>query len=172
MIPAYIIHSSACEDRDILVKKLIEETGATVVEAVYPGNPTLGCSLSHYKVAAWAKKIHPDLPYLVMEDDCVFFPGWKEALFDISGEVVYLGYNDKLSHGLLTGTHAMLIYPRARDAILEKLPLLMKEKALPYDWLVWKLWIDENISVGFPDKKNQLCEQAKGFRSTITGNIR
>lgn len=173
MIPTYIIHNTACEDRKETIKNLIEKTNGEIVEAIYLENRLLGCCLSHLKVAHLSKKLYPNAPYLVLEDDCVLHPGWDEALSDLTGEVIYLGYNNKHSTGVLFGTHAMFVSPIARDYLIEKLEKKIKSTSFPaYDWLCWQLWVEGQIEVGYPEKKDKYCEQAKGLKSTITGNIR
>jgi hypothetical protein len=173
MIPAFLIHSSDSHDRDDVVKNILDEVNVEIVEAIVLDNRLLGCCLSHLKVAHLARQLYPNLPYLVLEDDCVLKPGWKEGVWDLSGDVVYLGYNDKHSTGVLFGTHAMLISPAARDYLIEHLEQSIRSSKVPeYDWLCWKLWMDGKFEVGSPDQKDLYCEQKKGLVSLITGNIR
>ena len=173
MIPSFIIHASQSHDRDSLVKTLCHETNAEVVEAILLDNRLLGCCLSHLKVAHLAREQYPTLPYLVLEDDCVLHPGWREGVWDLSGEIVYLGFNDKHSTGVLFGTHAMLISPNARDYLIKHLEQKIRSASVPaYDWLCWQLWIEGQFEVGYPDEGNHYCEQKKGLQSLITGNIR
>lgn len=174
MLPTFLIHSSDSKDRDEIVANLVNETNAEIVEAIILDNRLLGCSMSHLKVAHLARHLYPNAPYLVFEDDCVLKPGWNEALSNLSGEVVYLGYNDRHVSGVLFGTHAMLIYPKARDFLIEHLEAELRKTVftLPIDWLCWQLWQKGQFEVGYPDQKDVYCEQKKGLVSLISGNIR
>lgn len=173
MLPTYILHSSDSKDRDELVARLLDETNGYIVEAIILDNRLLGCCMSHLKIAHLSRKLYPNLPYLVLEDDCVLHPGWKDALCDLSGDVLYLGYNDKASHGVLFGTHAMVISPHAREYLIEHLEQAIKKTTFPaYDWLCWQLWKEGEFVVDYPKTKDVYCEQQKGLRSLISGNIR
>lgn len=173
MYPAFIIHASCSQDREPYVKKLQEETDGRVVEAELLENRLIGCCLSHLKVARLAETLYPSSPYLVFEDDCVLTPDWKDSL-DLSGDVVYLGYNDKASFGTLFGTHAMLITVKARNLLIQHLEKYMFEKTMfpAYDWVAYYIWKDYNLDVQYPEEGNRWAYQAKGLTSLITGHER
>ena len=174
MIPAFIIHSSKCIERQPIVKELQEKTGATVLEASLLENRREGCSTSHIRVAETAKKLYPSQPYLVFEDDCILNDNWKESL-TLSSDVVYLGYNNS-SKTTIFGTHALLISPKARDIILNH----TRQHALDvydkwaFDWILSFLCHSYNLSVQLPsfDKRNLYCFQKPNLISQITGKPR
>lgn len=172
--PAFIIHSSTFSaDRKSYVTALQEETGATLVEATLLDNRLIGCSLSHLKVAQLANQMYPDSSYIVFEDDCVLTSDWKDGLRDLSGDVCYLGYNDRGSDGILYGTHAMIISVKARQKILDYLPFLLQISSFPaYDHLCWSIWKGSFCTVGAPICGFLWAYQAKGILSLITGNPR
>ena len=180
--PSYIIHSSTCPDRDGLVEMLRDEADAEVVEAVWdPQDPKRGCRESHKKIAAMAKRDYPDCSDLVFEDDCEFVsPRWYYPSI-AGGEVdlIYLGVNGygKFFGDLYSyGTHAMIISPKVRDLILEKTDDYVDavwEKGA-FDHILNKMCYDHKISVWRPPEreKERWVRQAKGYKSTITGNLR
>lgn len=173
MIPAFVIHASFSKDRDQYVKQLQDKAGATVIEAIVPGNPLIGCCMSHLKVAQTAKNLFPDSAYIVFEDDCVLNENWQDALTDLSGDVCYLGYSDKASTGLLFGTWAMLLTPKARDALISWLPHMIETSSYPaYDHLCWKIWEGAKFAVGKPDDGYKYCNWARGLLSLIQGGIK
>jgi hypothetical protein len=180
--PSYIIHSSCCPERDGLVEVLRDESGAEVVEAVWcPDDPKKGCRESHKKIAQMAKDQNPNASYLVFEDDCEFV-SLKWYYPSIAGDevdLIYLGVNgygtfdgDVYSYG----THAMIVSPKVRDLILEKTDDYInkvKDKGA-FDHILNKMCHDHKISIWRPTEKDKerWVRQAKGYKSTITGNVR
>jgi hypothetical protein len=177
-IPAFVIHHFPCTDRQDVVKDIVNLSGATVLDAVWFDDPTKrkeGCSKSHVKVATIAQKLHPDSPYLVFEDDCILANEWKSVLegkdeFD----VVYLGVNS--NSGIPFGTHAMLIRPSARQAILEDTERLFDavRDTWAFDHIVHLICKQRGLRVWVPPEEEwyRWALQKKGMISTITGNAR
>jgi len=180
--PSFVIHSSLSSERKELVDKLILETGAEVVEAVwYPNDPKKGCRESHKLIAKMAKEKAPDASYLVFEDDCELVSE-RWYLPCVAGgdiDLIYLGVN---GYGYFFGkifsygTHAMIVSPKVRDLILEKtddyIDAVWERGA--FDHILNKICYDNNCTVWRPTEKDKerWVRQAKGFKSTITGNIR
>jgi hypothetical protein len=187
MLPAYIIHNSKEKDRKEIVQKLIEATGAKVVEAVWnTQDPIWGCRESHKKVAILAKQEHPESAYLVFEDDCeILDPNFIRVIFDhLDADIIYFGVNGYCVHQLPFpllhnwGTHAMMMTPKARDTLLEKeakyLEMPFPRGVHPYDALMCVMAECENLKVWKPDEvnKNRWVRQKPGLKSSISGAIR
>lgn len=180
--PSFVIHSSLSSDRNELVEKIVKETGAEVVEAVwYPDDGKKGCRESHKKVAQMAKDRAPEASYLVFEDDCEFVSDrWYYPT--VAGEdldLVYFGvngYGKFFGQMYSYGTHAMLVSPKVRDLILEQTDDLVDkvyEKGA-FDHILNKICYDNNCTVWRPTAKDgeRWVRQAKGYKSTITGKLR
>ena len=128
MLPAYVIHHKSQPERDVLVERIIELTGAKVVEAcMISYNPTLGCRMSHRKVAQLAKEEHPESAYLVFENDCeIIVPNFLNLLIKHDVDLLFFGitgscfHHKPFYHHSLWGTHAVKISSKARDLFLEK----------------------------------------------------
>ena len=187
MLPAYIIHNSGQTERKDLVEKLIQTTGAKVVEAVWNTlDPVWGCRESHKKVARLAKEEHPDSPYLVFEDDCEILDTSFLKLIDENKDVdlLYFGVNGFCIHMQpfpikhSWGTHAMYITPKVRDSLLEKESLYMRmnfpRKEHPYDQLLCVMTFFEHWKVWKPDEQSMYkwVRQKPGLVSSISGNVR
>lgn len=187
MLPAYIIHNSDQMDRKEIVEKLIQTTGAKVVEAVWSReNPVWGCRESHKKVARLAKEEHPDSPYLVFEDDCeIVNPNFLNLLLDnVDVDLLYFGVNGFCTHQLpfklrhSWGTHAMMITPKVRDLFLAKEADYLQMKFPlgnhPLDQLFCVMEAKENLKVWKPDERTmkQWVRQKPGLKSAISGSIR
>jgi len=178
MIPAFVIHHSPCADRQDLVDNLVGHSGATVLDAVWFDDPEKrkeGCSKSHVKVATTASQLHPDLPYLVFEDDCILANDWKTVLEGKEDfDVVYLGVNS--NGGTPFGTHAMLIRPAARQAILEDTERLFDAvwDTWAFDHIVDLICKQRELRVWVPPEEewHRWALQKKGMISTITGVAR
>lgn len=175
MFPSFVIHSPTHTDRNEIVEDIVKKTEATQFQSYLLSDPVRGCLASHVGVAKLAKSLFPDKHYLVFEDDCELLDQWKLPLQDASGyDVVYLGYNDKCEWATF-GTHALLISPKARDLIIEKVLLWAPtDKKSAYDHLLSRLCREEGLSVCMPkyEMRESFCRQKKGLKSTITGNIR
>ena len=187
MLPCYIIHNYEQVERKEIVEKLIEMTGAKVVEAVWSKeNPVWGCRESHKKVAKIAKQEYPDSAYLVFEDDCeIVDPSFLKIILEHTDvDILYFGINGfcvhqkpfPLQHSW--GTHAMMMAPRARDMLLEK-----EEKYLkmdfplgdhPYDQLICVMSECEKLVVWKPDEETMTrwVRQKPGLKSSISGSVR
>ena len=187
MLPAYIIHNSQQVEREEIVNKVIQTTGAKIVEAVWnKKDPVSGCRESHKKVAKLAKEEHPDSPYLVFEDDCeILDPHFIDILSEhLDVDMLYFGLNGycfhmkpfPLKHSW--GTHAMMMTPKARDTLLEKEALYLKMQFPlgnhPYDMLMCVMAERENLKVWKPDETSMTrwVRQKPGLTSSISGNIR
>lgn len=180
--PSFVIHSSLNPERKKLVEKLVETTGAEVVEAVWDkSDPKKGCRESHKKVAQLAKEKAPDASYLVFEDDCEFVSErWYFPM--VAGEdidIVFFGINgygvfekEKISYG----THAMLISPKVRDLILEKTDDYVEKvwDKGAFDFILNKICYDNGCTIWRPTEKDKerWVRQCPGLKSNITGNIR
>ena len=174
MIPAFVIHHKACQERHEIVEKLCQQTGATIFPAILLSDGVEGCRLSHIEVARLAKQKYPDQHYLVFEDDCVLAPHWGEMI-DTFKDLVYLGYNDKCDKATF-GTHALLISPLMRDIIInvanqDYVVLKFQGK---FDWILSYLAKAFEVKIKLPqyDDRNKYCWQKKGLRSLITYAIR
>jgi hypothetical protein len=166
---AYILHHDQCLDRKDIVQDLRQKTGATVLEACWEEDRNHGCSLSHMKAAWQAKEDAPDRHYLVFEDDCDLLEDIDVILNSFQpADVTYLGYNGlSVKDGLVFGTHALLLSPRARDVILHYADWSNE----PFDHILSKLCRSFSLTVekpSFRDKERFAC-QRKGLVSTITG---
>ena len=174
MFPSFVIHSPTHTDRNEIVEDIVNKTGATQFQSYLLSDPVRGCLASHVGVAKLAKSLHPESHYLVFEDDWELLD-WQIPIQDASGfDVVYLGYNDKCEWATF-GTHALLISPKARDLIIEKVLLWSPvDKKSAYDHLLSRLCREEGLKVCMPkyEMRESFCRQKKGLKSTITGNIR
>ena len=174
MFPSFVIHSPTHTDRNEIVEDIVNKTGAIQFQSYLLSDPVRGCLASHVGVAKLAKSLHPESHYLVFEDDCELLD-WQIPIQDASGfDVVYLGYNDKCEWATF-GTHALLISPKARDLIIEKVLLWSPvDKKSAYDHLLSRLCREEGLKVCMPkyEMRETFCRQKKGLKSTITGNIR
>ena len=187
MLPAYIIHNSQQTERKDLVNKLIQATGAKVIEAVWSTeDPVWGCRESHKKVARLAKEEHPDSAYLVFEDDCeIVDPGFLFLIFShLDVDILYFGVNGYCVHQKpfplkhSWGTHAMMMTPKARDTLLEKEELYLQLPFPlgnhPYDQLMCVMAEGEQLKVWKPDETEMTrwVRQKTGLKSSISGKIR
>lgn len=187
MIPAYIIHNSAQENRKDIVNALINATEAIIVEAVWdPENPNAGCIESHKKVARLAKKDHPLSPYLVFEDDCeIVDPSFLNLLKEHTEvDLLYFGVNGFCVHDIpfvirhSWGTHAMYITPKVRDTFLKKEGMYLNmrfpsnKKQIDHLFCImehcekWKSWKPSE------DTKTKWVRQKPGLISAISGKVR
>lgn len=180
MIPAYIIHHKDCLDRKHLVDDLVRKTNGTVVDAVWCADGKEGCRKSHLKVAALAKQEHPHSPYLVFEDDCILTDCWRDMIEKYVRtpghcELVFLGFNDICEHSIF-GTHAILIFPEARQAILDWTEYYADKVFNPgaFDIILSKLITKHHLLYAMPPKVDckKYAYQCPGLTSTITGNVR
>lgn len=187
MLPAYIIHNSEQLDRKDLVNKLIQATGAKVVEAVWDtSDPNRGCRESHKKVARLAKEEHPESAYLVFEDDCeILDPNFLDLIVENPDvDILYFGLNGFCVHKQpfvlkhSWGTHAMMMTPKVRDLLLTT-----EEKYLKMKFPLWDHPIDqlfcvmehcEELRVWKPDERTmkKWVQQKPGLKSAISGSIR
>jgi hypothetical protein len=187
MLPSYVIHNYKQVDRKEIVEKLIEATGAKVVEAVWSKeDPVWGCRESHKKVAQIAKEEYPDSAYLVFEDDCeIVDSSFLRLILDhLDVDILYFGVNGFCVHSKpfplehSWGTHAMMITPKARDLFLEKEAEYLKmEFPLgnhPYDQLMCVMAEREHLNVWKPNEQlmNKWVRQKPGLVSSISGSVR
>lgn len=173
---AFIIHSSACQERREVVDELVKRTGGEVVDAVMLENRVEGCMRSHLKVAALAKQVAPNEPYMVFEDDCILEDGWDGILSQSQfADLLYFGYTDA-NKDTIFGTHALWISPRLRDLFLEKgEEYTFKVRASwAVDWIIPKLCQDFKLNVFRPtyELREKWAYQKRGLTSQITGKIR
>jgi len=176
MTPAYVLHHPSCKDRVESVAEIITKTGATVVQSCLMHDGKAGCRTSHILVAKLARTQHPDKHYLVFEDDCVLSEDWQKCIEGVGfADVVYLGYNQK-SSSVVFGTHALLLSPKARDAIIECAELVKNEVADKgaFDHILSYLCRAKGLMTCMPpvEERETWAWQKKGIRSTITGRIR
>ena len=187
MLPAYIIHNSKQTERLDIVEKLIQTTGAKVVEAVWnTQDPVWGCRESHKKVARVAKEEHPNLPYLVFEDDCeIVDPNFLTLLTQHPDvDMLYFGVNGFCTHQVpyplrhSWGTHAMYITPKVRDILLTKESIFLNMRFPlgnhPMDQLFCVMEHQEKLKVWKPDESSMTrwVRQKPGLISSISGAIR
>lgn len=136
----------------------------------------MGCRTTHIQTAKLARTQHPDKHYLVFEDDCVLSDDWQKCIEGLSfADVVYLGYNQK-SSDVVFGTHALLLSPKARDAIIECTELVKNEVADKgaFDHILSYICRAKGLLTCMPpvDEREAWAWQKKGVVSTITGRIR
>lgn len=176
MIPSFILHNSSSSERREVVNLLLEQTKATIVEAVMLENGKDGCRASHLATLRLANALHPDRHVLVLEDDCLLSDDWHRCLDGIEMlDVVYLGYNGK-SETVTYGTHAVVLSPKARKAILasaETLKDSVDDKGA-YDHILSRICRQDGLLTAMPplDQKNRYATQKEGLRSLITGHLR
>jgi hypothetical protein len=181
MLPSFIIHHPSSVERSGIVKELITKTGGTVVEACLMSDGKAGCRASHLKVAKIAKELCPTKHYLVFEDDCEFVSDrWNFPM--IAGEEIDLVYFGVTGYGKFFGqmysygTHAMLVSPKVRDLILDQTDSTVDKvyETGAFDHILNKICYDNNCTVWRPTAKDgeRWVRQAKGYKSTISGNIR
>ena len=176
MFPAFVIHHPIHTERDDIVSDLVKKTGATQFQSYLLSDPVRGCLMSHIGVAKLARSLHPDSHYIVFEDDCELSENWQLPLQDASGfDITYIGYNDKCEWATF-GTHAMLVSPKARDILIDKVALWgpMEHDRNACDHIISKMCRVEGLSVCMPkyERREEFCRQKKGLKSTITGQIR
>jgi hypothetical protein len=71
------------------------------------------------------------------------------------------------------GTHAMILRPRAIEAVLKTFETSQKDGVfLPADWLYNRAIIDHRLACYGPSFPTQLCRQVPGLVSAITGKRR
>ena len=174
--PAFIIHHSNSSERAELVKDLQRKTGAILVEAIMLPDGLEGNKESHLAVARLAKSLHPDKHYLVFEDDCVLSEEWNKAIEGMQiADVLYLGYSDKCEHTTF-GTHALLMGPKGRDALLHRANIVchqvLRKQAM--DHILSRICREEGLLVAMPPfvAREYFAYQKKGIKSLITGQIR
>lgn len=176
MYPAFVIHHNSSTDRVEIVKDIVKKTDATIVQSILLQNPKLGCTASHIHCAKLARSMFPLKHYLVFEDDCILSEDWEACLTGVeSADVVYLGYNDKCEHTVF-GTHALLISPKARDAIIEEADKV-KDEVIDkgaYDHILSLLCRRQGLQVAMPkmEFRGTFAHQKKGLVSLITGKPR
>jgi hypothetical protein len=176
MNPSFVIHNYHSSERAEIVKTLVQRTKATVVSAVMLPDGKDGCRASHLAVARLARGLYPTKHYLVLEDDCVLSEDWEQCLEGMQmADVVYLGYNDKTS-SVTYGTHALMVSPKARDALLKWTEALKDdvEDRGAFDHILSKICRQEGLLVAMPppDQRDRYAVQKAGLRSLITGQIR
>lgn len=175
MFPSFVIHHPQHTERDEVVSDLVKKTGAIQFQSYLLTDPVRGCLMSHIGVAKLARSLHPDSHYIVFEDDCELFENWQLPLQDASGfDVTYIGYTDKCEWATF-GTHAMVISPKARDILINKVALWAPmDKKDAADHLISRMCREEGLSVCMPkyERREEFCRQKRGLKSTITGNIR
>lgn len=176
MYPSFVIHHQGSTDRDDLVVNIVKETGAIIFQSIWLDNKHKGCSLSHVQVAKMALKLFPLKHYLVFEDDCVLSENWADCLKGLEmADVVYLGYNGKCEHTIF-GTHALLLSPKARDAIIDFTSEVAEDVVhkWAFDHILTRICRTKGLVVAMPklEHKEVYAVQKKGLISTITGKER
>lgn len=146
------------------------------MEAIVLPNRVEGCFRSHQKVAQLAKELHPSLPYLVFEDDCMLEDGWDALLSQSKfADMLYFGYTEA-SRDTIFGTHALWISPTLRDLFLEHGEVYAFQVRFHWatDWILPKLCQEFHLNVFRPtyELREKWAYQKKGLTSMITGNIR
>lgn len=185
-IPVFLIAMRDNQQRQDTIQAIIEKVNPIVVDAIRDSNPHTGNCLSHFRVAQRAKELFPDSPYLVLEDDAVIVDDrfWSLIEEHKDVDIVYLGYNGSCHHTIpknteyVWGTHAVLIQPRARDALLETYEVIV---TLPF-WTD-KIGFDSILTVvqnvagltswkpSFNQRYDYIC-QKEGLVSLLSGDIR
>ena len=127
-IPVFLIAMLGSVERAENIAKLIQKFNPIIQRAILNNSPQVGNCLSHLQVARTAKLLFPNSPYLVLEDDAEVVDDkfWTLVEEHKDVDLLYFGYNNSCSHykpiptEYVWGTHAVLISPSARDAIIEK----------------------------------------------------
>ena len=185
-IPIFLIAMLGNQERKDNIDKLIQQFNPFVVKAVLRTSPHYGNCLSHLEVARKAKLLFPDKPYLVLEDDAeVKDPKFWTLMEDASGaDIVYLGYNGDCNHttpintNYIWGTHAVVINPKARDAIIEHFEWANKldywTKDVGFDSYLTVITHKAGLTYWAPsqeDRYKYIC-QKDGFVSFLSGHTR
>jgi hypothetical protein len=182
---AFIIHHPSEKIREPLVEALVKATNATIVEPVWlPFDPVRGCRESHQKILA----LNPEEPCLIFEDDCeIVREDFLSLLEDHKDcDLIYLGVSDysKSPHHhpipivQSYGTHAYYVNPKARQTILERLPIELtrpyQDNRHPYDQLLNVIEVEQNLKVWKPKLSvcNDYVQQKPGLFSSISKTIR
>ena len=169
---SFLIHHSNCKERDGYVKTIVEKTNALVIDPVWcPYFPTLGCILSHIKVARLGEG-----GYYVFEDDCEIVEDFLNIPLDY--DIIYFGINGKAFQRRpiecmhYWGTHALYISERARKILIdnwEKELEVLYPKGFPaIDEILSVLIVRHSLSFKIYDS----VRQAKGLVSSISGTVR
>lgn len=172
---SYLIHRSECTERKDCVKNIVNHIpNINIINPVWcPILPSLGCILSHVKVARIAKD-----GYFVFEDDAVIS---DSSFLDIplnDADVIYFGTNgsafqtkpiDCIHHW---GTHAMYISNKARQLFLDNWEAELQHiypKGFPAIDEIWSVLIRR---FGLEIRIHELIPQKVGLFSYISHSIR
>jgi GR25 family glycosyltransferase involved in LPS biosynthesis len=174
------------KERQETIKTLIEKVNPIVVDAIKDPNPFTGNCLSHLRVAEQAKKLFPDSPYLVLEDDAVIMDDMVWSLIDEHSDVdiLYLGYNGVCVHTIpvkteyVWGTHAVVMQPKARDALLETYEVIVTLQfwtdKIGFDSILTVVQSVAKLTSWKPplsERYRYVC-QKEGIVSLLSGSIR
>lgn len=185
-IPVFLIAMLGNKERKENIEKLIDKFHPFVIKAVLNNSPQVGNCLSHYQVARMAKLLFPDKSYLVLEDDAEVVDDNFWSLIEEHKDVdlLYFGYNGVCNHTkpvdleYVWGTHALLISPSARDAIIEKYDEVDKSEFwtqyVGFDSLLTVIAHKANLTTWKPsleDRYKYIC-QKEGYVSFLSGNLR
>lgn len=182
-IPCFLIAMLGSVERAENIATLIQKFNPIIQRAILNNSPQVGNCLSHLQVARTAKLLFPDKPYLVLEDDAEV----KDDKFWILAEehkdvdLLYFGYNNSCHHykpiytEYTWGTHALLISPSARDAIIEKYDEVNNmefwTKEIGFDSMLTVIAHKAGLTSWKPAKEDRykyIC-QKEGFTSFLSG---
>jgi GR25 family glycosyltransferase involved in LPS biosynthesis len=146
----------------------------------------LGCAHSHLLILE-AEKI-TEQPIAIFEDDCVLTAKKEYVESFISyapsnWDILLLGANEYVESnaafegyrwvGRFWGTHALLLKPRAMEAIRRTFQETQAEGTfMPADWLYNEAIRRHGLLCYGPEHPKRICRQAEGFISAITGEER
>ena len=185
-LPIYLIAMTDNADRKQTIQALVDRLDPIVVEAIKDANPWVGNCLSHLRVAELAKKEFPESSYMVLEDDAVIRDEkvWSLVEEHKDVDILYLGYNGLCNHTIpvnteyVWGTHALVVSPKARDAIIDTF-----ETILTLKFWTTKIGFDSMLTVvqsvakltswkpPFHERYNYIC-QKEGLVSMLSGTKR
>lgn len=157
-------------------------------ERISRGN--IGCTQSHLLLLREAVLARKGL--ILFEDDAEIIVAGKgvnefvshvQTLSGESWDIILLGATEYVtSHPIdarvarvrrFWGTHAMIVSLRAAEAALVAFDVYQREgKFPPADWLYNRAIADAQLMVYGPTLPKQLCQQAPGLVSAITGKTR
>lgn len=159
-------------------------------DPVTPG--TIGCTLSHVEMLRKSVLEARPHPLFILEDDCIpVLPYAQWEMFIMTADlftkkewdILLLGATEYVESSVASfsarrverfwGTHAVIVKPRAAEAILRTFVETQKEGVfMPADWLYNEAIRRHGLRCYGPADPHCLCKQATGLVSSNAGEIR
>jgi GR25 family glycosyltransferase involved in LPS biosynthesis len=179
-LPIFAASDGSAWEADRRIAKIHPKTHQPVSKGI------LGCAHSHLSILE-AEKITQE-PIAIFEDDCVITAKREYVESFVSyappnWDILLLGANEYVQSnpgfdgyrwvGRFWGTHALLLRPRAMEAIRQTFQETQAEGIfMPADWLYNEAIRRYGLMCYGPDHPKRICRQAEGFVSAITGEVR